>query len=113
VKFIRTIEKISGSENFYLFTLGAIVVMNLLDAIFTLVWVEGGLAEELNPLMVEALILGPLAFMALKLSLVSLAIWLLWLRREKRLARVLVPPLALVYCSIVGIHLCMAAYTIL
>ena len=87
--------------------------MNLMDAVFTLIWVEGGIAEELNPIMVEALSWGPAAFMSLKLSLVSLAVWLLWNRRQKKVARILVPPLALVYCSVVGVHLCMIVHAIL
>ena len=113
MKLVSAIKKFSCSDRFYFSMLGAILVMNLLDAIFTLVWVEGGFTEELNPIMVEALSLGPVAFMTLKLSLVSLAVWLLWIRRRKKIARMLVPPLALVYCSIVGIHLCMVAHAIL
>ena len=113
MRFPHTIKKAFCSNNFYLFTLGAILVMNLLDAVFTLIWVEGGIAEELNPIMVEALSLGPAMFMFLKLTLVSLAVWLLWNRRQKKVARILVPPLALVYCSVVGIHLCMIVHAIL
>tara|TARA_Y100000310_G_C20435183_1_gene693374 strand:- start:65 stop:406 length:342 start_codon:yes stop_codon:yes gene_type:complete len=111
--FSHVVKKVFGSDRFYFSTLGAILIMNLLDAIFTLVWVEGGFTEELNPIMVEALSLGPVAFMMLKLSLVSLAVWLLWNRRQKKIARILVLPLALVYCSVVGIHLCMVAHAIL
>lgn len=113
MKLASAIKKFSSSDRFYFSTLGAILIMNLLDAVFTLIWVEGGFTEELNPIMVEALSLGPVAFMVLKLSLVSLAVWLLWMRRQKKIARILVPALALVYCSVVGIHLCMVAHAIL
>jgi len=113
MRFPHAVKKLFGSDRFYFSTLGAILIMNLMDAVFTLIWVEGGFTEELNPIMVEALSLGPAAFMTLKLSLVSLAVWLLWNRRRKKIARILVPPLALVYCTIVGIHLCMVTYAIL
>ena len=113
MKSTTKIRKSFYSDRFYLFTLGAILVMNLIDAVFTLIWVEGGFTDELNPIMVEALSMGPVVFMALKLTLVSLAVWLLWFRRRRRVARLLVPPLALVYCSVVGIHLSMIAHAIL
>ena len=113
MKVVSVIKKVFCADRFYLFTLSAILVMNLLDAVFTLIWVEGGHAEELNPIMVEALSLGPVAFMMVKLSLVALGVWLLWLRRRKMVAQILVPPLALVYCSVVGIHLWMVAHAIL
>jgi hypothetical protein len=59
-----------------------VLVLNLLDAIFTLVWVQNGLAREAN-LLIDRLMEGyGLAFIAVKLGLVGMGSWLLWQRRE-------------------------------
>jgi hypothetical protein len=60
----------------------SVLVLNLLDAIFTLMWVQGGLAREAN-LMIDRLMEGyGFAFIAVKLGLVGMGSWLLWQRRE-------------------------------
>lgn len=61
-------------------------MLNLADALFTLVYVEAGVATEANPLMHTALRESPVAFMAVKLALVSLGVWLLWRWRTRRSA---------------------------
>jgi hypothetical protein len=66
--------------------LGAVLVLNLLDAMFTLFAVKSGLAAEANPLMDELLTASPLRFMIVKLALVSMGIWVLWQFRERRSA---------------------------
>src|SRR6266436_8340067 len=66
----------------------AVVVMNLVDAIFTLVYVNGNVATESNPLMKAALATSPVAFMITKLSLVSLCVFLLWRFGHRRSAMV-------------------------
>jgi hypothetical protein len=59
-----------------------VLVLNLLDAIFTLVWVQGGLAHEAN-LFIDRLMEGyGFPFIAVKLGLVGMGSWLLWQRRE-------------------------------
>jgi len=59
-----------------------VLVLNLCDAIFTLVWVRWGLAREAN-LMIDKLVEDhALAFFAVKLGLVGMGSWLLWRRRE-------------------------------
>jgi hypothetical protein len=63
-----------------------VLVLNLADAVFTLVYVRLGLASEANPFMKTALGSGPVAFMALKLGLVSLCVLLLQRLRERQLA---------------------------
>lgn len=54
-----------------------LVVLNLFDALFTLGAVAGGVAIEVNPLMAEALHVGPVVFMATKMGLVCLGVALL------------------------------------
>jgi hypothetical protein len=59
-----------------------VLVLNLLDAIFTLVWVQNGLAREAN-LMIDRLMEGyGFRFIAVKLGLVGMGSWVLWQRRE-------------------------------
>jgi hypothetical protein len=62
----------------------AVVVLNLADAVFTLLYVHTGLAREGNPMMASALGGGSVIFMITKLALVSLGVLLLvrlWPRR--------------------------------
>jgi hypothetical protein len=66
----------------------AVVILNLLDAIFTIVYIRLGHATESNPLMDQALSASPVLFMLAKLSLVSLGVLLLWRLRDHRAARI-------------------------
>lgn len=65
---------------------GAVIVLNLVDAIFTILYTRFGVATEANPLMDQVLSSGPLVFMITKLSLVSLGVYLLWRLRHRRSA---------------------------
>ncbi|MBW2268357.1 MAG: hypothetical protein JRH16_07250 [Deltaproteobacteria bacterium] len=62
------------------------LVLNLCDALFTLVWVRWGLAREANTLLDELVNENAVAFVATKLGLVSLGSWVLWQRRSRPLA---------------------------
>jgi Domain of unknown function (DUF5658) len=63
-----------------------VVVFNLIDAMFTLVYTHLGLAQEANPLLQQVLAESPLRFMLIKLGLVSLGVALLWRARHRRTA---------------------------
>jgi hypothetical protein len=63
-----------------------LLALNLLDAIFTLVWVSAGLANEANPLMEILVRDHPVVFAALKLGLVGGGSWLLWHHRARPMA---------------------------
>lgn len=78
----------------------ALVVLNLFDAVFTLIWLRNGMATEAN-LFVRKLVTehAPL-FLTVKISLVSLGAFLLWRRRTHPLA-------------VVGIFASFVAYYIL
>lgn len=89
----------------YVLGLKAIICLNLIDAIFTLAWVEGGLAEEANPLMEYLLSESPALFMCYKIFLVHLCVWLLWRLRSRSFARVAIIPAITVYAMIVGYHI--------
>jgi len=84
---------------------GALIVLNLLDAIFTLVWIKSGVASEGNPIMSQAMAHGAVGFMAIKLALVSLAVLLLWRLRHRRAAATALVASAIAYSSILLLHL--------
>lgn len=78
-----------GSAEHYRWLKGivaSIVVLNLLDACLTLVWLTSGAATEANPLMETLLHLGPLPFVLGKIALVSGGAYLLWTARRHALA---------------------------
>lgn len=84
---------------------GMVLVLNLVDAIFTLVYTRLGVAHEANPLMQQALMASPLAFMAVKLALVSLGVLLLWRARARRVAVAGLVAAGTTYTGLVLYHL--------
>ncbi len=64
----------------------AVIILNLVDAMFTLVYIRAGIATEGNPLMGQALSHSPLGFMICKLALVSGGVLLLWRLRHRKSA---------------------------
>ena len=64
----------------------AVLILNLLDALFTLVWVRAGFANEANTLIDELVRDHAVAFVSVKMALVGLGSWLLWQWRERPLA---------------------------
>jgi hypothetical protein len=83
----------------------AIVILNLLDAMFTLVYIRSGVATESNPLMDQALTASPVLFMIAKLGLVSLGVLLLWRLRDHRAARFGLVATSTVYMTLLVYHL--------
>ena len=78
-----------GTPQQFRWLLGIVKVMltlNLLDAMFTLVWINAGLAREANPLLAEIVVNHPVLFVIVKLSLVALGSLLLWRYRSRPLA---------------------------
>ncbi len=84
--------------------LAFLLVLNLMDAIATLLWVTLGLTTEENPLMEVALDAHPILFMGIKLGLVALAVVLLFRYRHLTLARWAAGVLSAVYYVIVLFH---------
>jgi hypothetical protein len=87
-----------------------VIILNLLDAVWTLCFVQAGVAAEGNPLMATALTHGPLGFMIAKLGLVSFSVLLLWRLRHRRSAIVALASGATAYCVVVAYHLSNAHY---
>ncbi len=63
-----------------------ILVLNVIDAVLTLIWINTGLATEANPLLAELAHKNPAMFVVVKFSLVGLGSWLLWRLRKRRMS---------------------------
>jgi len=81
-----------------------VIILNMLDAVWTLAFVRVGAADEGNPLMDQALAWGPVLFMIAKLTLVSLSVMLLWRLRHRRTATIGLFSAAMTYLVICGYH---------
>jgi hypothetical protein len=84
---------------------GAVVVLNLLDAIFTILYTHVGMATESNPLMLQVLRASPVVFMLAKLGLVSLGVLLLWRLRHRRIAVAGLIAASTAYVMLLAYHL--------
>ena len=82
-----------------------LLVLNLVDGLFTLTFLQLEVAEELNPLMRVAYEHSPLAFMAVKVTIVSLGLTLLCLHRSMRISQRAIQAGAGLYAVIDVYHL--------
>ncbi len=90
----------------YRFAALSIILLNLLDATFTIAYIEAGLAVEANPLMDALLQIGVPLFAAVKLLGVGFAVAFLLLVAERYVtARVGLVCMALAYFALVMYHL--------
>ncbi len=83
----------------------AILVLNLADAVLTIFWISSHQAIEANPLLAALAHDHPLAFVAVKLSLVSLGTLLLWRQRKRPSAVVSIFAAFLAYYFLLVYHL--------
>jgi hypothetical protein len=60
----------------------AIIILNLMDGLFTLIWVHTGMAEEANILLRDLVSNHTVVFVMVKFALVSLGSLLLWKHRR-------------------------------
>lgn len=88
----------------------ALLVLNLLDGLFTLTFLQLEVAEELNPLMKGAYELSPLIFMVAKLLIVNAGLTLLCLHRSMRASRLAIRAGAVIYAVINVYHLAFLAH---
>ena len=61
----------------------AVLVLNLLDGVLTMVWIFTGAASEANPLLEPWVYEQPILFMGAKMALVGLGSLLLWRQRKR------------------------------
>lgn len=97
-----------GTEEQYgwlLSILKALLLLNLLDAIFTLWWVGTGVAVEANALLRDLVVDHPFRFILTKLGLVSLGSILLWRLRQHPLAVIAIFGAFLIYYLVLLHHL--------
>jgi hypothetical protein len=90
----------------------ALLVLNLLDGLFTLTFLQLDVAEELNPLMRAAYEFSPLLFMVAKLVIVNAGLTLLCLHRSMRASRLAIRAGALIYAVITVYHLAFLAHLV-
>jgi uncharacterized protein DUF5658 len=83
----------------------SVLVLNLLDAIFTIVVVVTHRASEANPMMADLVHNDPWLFMIVKLTLVSLGSYLLWRLRKRAFAVLAIFLAFFVYYLVLLYHL--------
>jgi hypothetical protein len=88
----------------------ALLVLNLLDGLFTLTFLQLDVAEELNPLMRAAYEQSPLFFMVSKLVIVNAGLVLLCAHRAMRASRLAIRAGAVIYAIINVYHLAFLAH---
>jgi len=86
-----------------------IVVLNQLDGLLTLLWVNLGIAEEANLLWAAMVNELPLLFMTLKLAVVSVGIAVLYGLRSHRLALAGLRLCACAYVAVSAWHVCIGS----
>ncbi len=82
----------------------SLVVLNAVDGILTIVWIETGRFTEANPLMEMLLSANPVLFISVKMLLVCLGIVLLWRYRDNAMAVVSIFLCFTAYCYAMTIH---------
>lgn len=82
-----------------------VIILNLIDALFTLFWVHAGLAKEANILLKGLINENPVLFVIVKISLVSLGTFLLWRYRKRSLAVIGIFSVFLIYYFVLLYHL--------
>lgn len=109
----RHIDALRRSGAFELTAPAAVLlVLNLLDGLFTTAYLQLGLAEEANPLMRMAWEVSPLAFMAVKLAVVSAGLMVLCAHRGTKLADVALKLAVALYAVILVWHLAFLAHLV-
>ena len=83
----------------------SVLLLNLIDAILTLLWVRAGLAREANTLIDELVNDHAVLFVIVKLSLVGMGSLLLWRRRQSPLAVVSIFTAFVAYYAVLLYHL--------
>ena len=83
----------------------AVVILNLLDALFTLAYTHAGLAVESNPMMQAPLAASPTLFILAKVTLVSLCVLLLWRLGPRKPTVIAMAGAATTYMIVLAYHL--------
>ncbi|MGD8587798.1 MAG: DUF5658 family protein [Chromatiales bacterium] len=100
-ELVSSLEEYDGLKG----VVAAVVVLNMLDGVLTIGWIEFGRAVELNPLMDYLLGTHPVLFIFIKMLLVCLGILLLWRLRARASAVISIYVCLAVYSSVLLYHL--------
>jgi len=87
-----------------------ILLLNLIDTLLTLAFVQFGLAEEANPLMNLMYRASPLLFVLLKLAMVQAGILILHYYRRLPIAQRALQGLVAIYVGLVSYQLAFVAH---
>jgi len=82
----------------------SLVLLNALDGILTIIWIETGRFSETNPLMDLLLSTNPVLFISVKMLLVCLGVVLLWRYRDNAFAVVSIFFCFTAYCYALTVH---------
>ena len=82
----------------------SLVLLNAVDGVLTIMWIETGRFTEANPLMDMLLSTHPVLFISVKMLLVCLGILLLWRRRDNVLAVISIFVCFSAYCYVLTFH---------
>lgn len=80
-------------------------LLNLMDALLTIIWVRNGYATEGNHLMATLLDLGNTPFLAVKILIGAVTAFVLWRWKNLRVARYGLALGLAVYTGLMAIHL--------
>ena len=80
-------------------------LLNVLDALLTVVWVRNGFATEGNHLMATLLDLGNTPFLAVKIAMGGVTAFVLWRWYDFKLAKYGLALGLVVYIGLMAIHL--------
>jgi hypothetical protein len=83
----------------------AVLVLNVVDAVLTVLWVTDRKATEGNPLLFDLPQVHPVLFVLVKTALVSGGTYLLWRHRDRPLAVVSIFVAFLAYYFLLALHL--------
>lgn len=80
-------------------------VLNLIDALITIMWVRNGWATEGNFLMATVLDIGELPFLAIKLGMGAVTVTVLYFGSQYRLARIGATTALVAYFGAIASHI--------
>jgi len=81
-----------------------LVLLNAVDGVLTIAWIETGHFTEANPLMSHLLSTHPVLFITVKMALVCLGLMLLWRYRDHLLAVFSIFLCFTAYCYVLTAH---------
>ena len=89
------------SNRFAIISIILLLLLNIVDATVTIVVIDAGIAEEINPIMDFFLQMGYIHFLLVKFVAVSLASYVFWHFRDRKSATIgMVLSLCLYICLV-------------